>query len=686
MSIVKKLQETSKEKKELKLLSKKLSFNQFLELAQRDPNILRNTFQRTIDMIDKYGTEKIETASGDIITKYNFFQDPVNNGKNAIFGMDEQLEKITNFFRNGAKKFGSEKRVLLLHGPVGSAKSTISTQLKKGRELYSKEDDGALYTYSWVDPDGLEPLMKEGKITERPAPMQANPLLLLPLDQRKEFMKTLDYSSTKYSELELTDNATLNPFCKEFLNHYLEKYDYDFDKVLENHIVVKRVYLDEMRRVGIGTFQPKDEKNQDSTELTGDLNFSKLHHYGSDSDPRAFNFDGELCVANRGVIEFIEMLKLETAFLYELLTVSQEKVIKPKKFAQIELDTLIIGHTNEAEFKKLQNDEFMEALRDRTVKIDIPYITELDKEVEIYKKDYNQKNVSIHIAPNALKAASIFSVLTRLEADKSNKLTPLQKMDFYNHKTVSNLSPKDLKLVKDSAEREGLEGISPRYIQDKIANALVKNLDAKCVSGFSILAELKQGLKGNALINTNEKREKFEEAIELAEMKLQEMVQIDVQKASVTDDTAMIRGLFLKYVENVKSYTQSSQIKNDFTKKLENPDENFMRSIEEYINVPERTKDDFRKQIMNTIGAYAVDGKKFDFDSNSSLYQGLQAKLIEEGQKQINFTSYFSNVIDKETQGKIDVIKQRLIDKMGYCEHCAEDALQITANILAKRK
>ena len=139
--------------------------------------------------------------------------------------------------------------------------------------------------------------------------------------------------------------------------------------------------------VGIGTFKPNDEMNQDSTELTGDINYRKIATFGSDSDPRAFNFDGEFNIANRGILEFVEILKLDVAFLYDLLGATQERKIKPKKFAQTDIDEVILGHTNEAEYKKLLSNEFMEALRDRTVKVDIPYITRVSEEVKIYTKD-----------------------------------------------------------------------------------------------------------------------------------------------------------------------------------------------------------------------------------------------------------------------------------------------------------
>jgi serine protein kinase len=254
--------------------------------------------------------------------------------------------------------------------------------------------------------------------------------------------------------------------------------------------------------IGIGTFQPKDEKNQDSTELTGDINYRKIAIYGSDSDPRAFNFDGEFNIANRGIVEFIEMLKLDVAFLYDLLGASQEQSIKPKKFSQTDIDEVILGHTNEPEFRKLQSNEFMEALRDRTVKIDVPYITRLDQEIRIYKKILMETIPHMHIAPHTLDMASMWAILTRLEEPKKADLTKLQKLKLYNGKTLPGYNEDNVKELRKEANREGLDGISPRYIQDKISNALVKNAHAGCLNPFMIFNELESGLKHHALINS----------------------------------------------------------------------------------------------------------------------------------------------------------------------------------------
>ena len=202
-----------------------------------------------------------------------------------------------------------------------------------------------------------------------------------------------------------------------------------------------QVFIGGEDRVGIGTFQPKDEKNQDSTELTGDINYRKIATFGVDSDPRAFNFDGEFNVANRGIIEFVEILKLDVAFLYDLLGASQERKIKPKKFAQTDIDEVIIGHTNEPEYRKLLNNEFMEALRDRTVKIDIPYITKLSEEIRIYNKDFSKERLrGKHIAPHTLEVAAMWAVLTRLEEPKKHQLSAIQKMKLYDGKVLPGFS------------------------------------------------------------------------------------------------------------------------------------------------------------------------------------------------------------------------------------------------------
>src|SRR6266446_2101131 len=339
------------------------SFEDYLQIVRHNPKVTRSAFQRIYDMILTKGTREYFEYKKKI-AHYNFFDDQENGGIDAVFGLDIPLMKLVNVFKSAAKRYGTEKRVLLLHGPVGSSKSTIARLLKKGLEEYSKTPEGALYSFIWVL-DGEAGRKRSDQSPELlPCPMHEEPLHLVPADLRPEVMRMLNEGRPEGERV--TIEGDLCPSCRQNHKELTLRYGGDWTKIV-SHVRVRRQILSEKDRIGIGTFQPKDEKNQDSTELTGDINYRKIAEYGSDSDPRAFNFDGEFNVANRGIVEFIEVLKLDVAFLYDLLGASQEHRIKPKKFAQTDIDEVIIGHTNEPEYRKLQNNEFMEALRDRTV-------------------------------------------------------------------------------------------------------------------------------------------------------------------------------------------------------------------------------------------------------------------------------------------------------------------------------
>jgi serine protein kinase len=649
------------------------SLAEYLDVVKANPKIARNAFQRIHDMILSYGTEEI-TEHKEKLIRYKFFSDPIDNGRDAVYGLERSLMKFVSLFKSAAKGYGTEKRVFLLHGPVGSAKSTIARLLKKGLEAYSATKDGALYSYAWKQEHN-------GQVNWVNCPMHEEPLHLIPEQFRSRVMEELNAGRPEDEQVRIV--GELCPFCRQTFRELLSKYDGDWTKVI-GEVKVRRLLLSEKDRIGIGTFQPKDEKNQDSTELTGDINYRKIAEYGSDSDPRAFNFDGEFNIANRGLVEFIEVLKLDVAFLYDLLGASQEHKVKPKKFAQTDIDEVIIGHTNEPEYKKLQSNEFMEALRDRTVKIDVPYITKLSDEIKIYDKDYNLSRIKgKHIAPHTIEMASMWAVLTRLEEPKKAQLTLLQKLKLYNGKTLPGFTEDNIKELRSDAEREGMEGISPRYIQDKISNALVSDKGEGCVNPFMVINELESGLKHHSLITNDEQRKRYKELLATVKEEYEDVVKNEVQRAIAADEEALKR-LCGNYIDNVKAYTQREKVKNKYTGASEDPDERLMRSIEEKIDIPESRKDDFRREIMNYIGALALEGKTFDYKSNERLQKALELKLFEDQKDTIKLTSLISSVVDKETQEKIDVVKSRMIKYYGYCDVCATDVLNYVASIFAR--
>ncbi len=1044
-------------------------FEEYLDIVREHPEVTRTAYQRLYDMIISHGTEEV-FENKEKITRYKFFTEFAAKHADSIFGLDRPLMQLVHAFKSAAKGYGTERRVLLLHGPVGSSKSTIARLLKRGLEDFARTDEGMVFSFSWrpADDNGLW----------QKCPMHEDPLHLAPLELRPALLARLN-DGRKPGEYEAGMRGDLCPFCRQMYNERMARYDGDWGRMVGD-VKVYRLILSEQDRVGIGTFQPKDEKNQDSTELTGDINYRKIAEYGTDSDPRAFNFDGELNIANRGLVEFIEVLKLDVAFLYDLLGASQEHKIKPKKFAQTDIDEVILGHsvsgptpipyrldgapgwttlerlherfvgnpsglevlahdfatnrtawtpvrglfrhrftgnllttsqkwgvvettpnhsiydrngemfypeerrevmavrgladafapapgvevidvlegvpgfvreearvtarggkmtrpcregwarldlprhatavravydpivdvqplkdlltvliwyateghingrngglvvsqanrdelervraayarittgkgsidagaktdsawrlylgsqaiaklcqhhcgehsvnkrlpdflfrlptaylqhafdelmrtdgsrkltalleetasddyrekffdyktispmlaaqvgtlatllgydygvlrleregrepayrvrfcsgagkrggrhttfearlherpvmdewvydiecaglhnfvcgvgsivcsnTNEPEYRKLQNNEFMEALRDRTVKIDVPYVTRLKDEIKIYEKDFNTDRVKgKHIAPHTIEIAAMWAVLTRLVQPKHANLTLLQKLKLYNGKTLPGFTEDNVVELKREAMNEGMTGISPRYIQDKISNAIVAHPDEDSVNPFMVMHELEIGLRHHSLITSTEQLQHYKELLAVVKEEYEDIVKNEVQRAIAADEDALAR-LCSNYIDNVKAYTQREKVRNRYTSNYEEPDERLMRSVEEKIDIPEGRKDDFRREIMNYIGALAIDGKKFDYKTNERLLKALELKLFEDQKDTIKLTSLVSNVVDKATQEKIDVVKSRLIRNYGYNESSATDVLTFVASIFAR--
>src|SRR5574341_118169 len=483
------------------------TFRDYLSVVRANPRVAQLAHARIYEIVRSHG---VETDPETETEKYLFF-------RNDLFGVDESLAQIMEYFK--AASLGSDvgRRILMIYGPPSSGKSQLVILLKRGLEEYTRTPEGAIYAIA-------------------DCPMHEEPLHLVPHSLRGDFL----------SEYKLHIEGELCPMCALNLR---EKYKNDIYAV-----PIKRIFFSERERMGIGTFVPADPKSQDITELVGSIDLSTIGEYGAESDPRAYRFDGELNVANRGLMEFIEMLKADERFLYVLLTLSQEKNIKTGRFPLIYADEVVVAHTNESEFNAFMADKKSEALQDRMIVVKMPYNLKISAEQKIYEKLLRQSSLGdIHIAPHTLEVAAMFAVMTRLEEPKMKGLTLVKKMRLYDGaENVEGFRQRDVKQISEQTEREGMDGISPRFVINRISAAFTKP-GTTCVNPIAALRAVKDGIESHSGL-TKEQKERYINLIADARKEYDEIARTDVQKAFFVSFEKEAQTLLDNYLDNVEAY------------------------------------------------------------------------------------------------------------------------------------
>ena len=610
------------------------TFADYLSMVTKNPNLALHAHARIYAMIKAAGVQTIGDQK-----KYNFFD-------KELFGLDKTLERlIEEYFHSAAKRLDVRKRILLLMGPVSGGKSTIVSLLKRGLEEFTRTEEGAVYAI-----DGC--------------PMHDDPLHLLPVSLRQEFEE-------RYG---IRIEGNLCPVCRLRLEE-------EFSGEVES-FPVKRILFSEEQRVGVGTFTPSDPKSQDIADLTGSIDFSTITEYGSESDPRAYRFDGELNKANRGLMEFQEMLKSDEKFLWNLLSLSQEGNFKAGRFALISADELVIAHTNENEYQAFIANKKNEALQSRIIVMHIPYNLKVSDEVKIYEKLIRQSDIqNVHLAPHSLWATSVFSVLSRLKLSKKQGMDLVKKMRIYDGEDVEGFNQKDIKELKMEGEElgEGMEGVDPRYVINRISTALIRDEHA-CINALDILRAIKDGLAQHTSIMKDEK-ENLLNLIAVARREYDEMAKKEVQKAFVYAYEESAKSLLNNYLDNVEAFCNSSKLFDPITSEELAPDEQLMRSIEEQIGVSENAKKTFREEILIRISMYARKGKVFGYTSHERLKEAIEKKLFADMKDIVKITTSVDHP-DQEQLLRINNVMDRLVNDHGYCPICANEIVKYVGALL----
>ena len=658
------------------------SFDWYLEELYDSPKIARNAHQRVADMFDYYGTSYDEDAG---VVEYELAsEDPLGNGENTFYGrvIHEAIHEFVNKVKSGARGLGPEKRIKLLLGPVGSGKSDFDRQVRRYYEDYTTREAGRMYTFRWT---GLCDVLRDQDPADDVvrSPMNQDPVVLLPLEQREGVIE--DINDSLDAPYTIRNEQALDPASEFYMDKLLEHYDDDLQSVLENHVEIIRLIADENKRQGIETFEPKDKKNQDETELTGDVNYSKIAVYG-ESDPRAFDYSGAFCNANRGIFSGEELLKLQREFLYDFLHATQEQTIKPKNNPRIDIDQVIVGRTNMPEYRDKKGDEKMEAFNDRTKRIDFPYVLQYEEEAKIYRKMLKNADVpDMHVEPHTLEMAGLFGVLTRIEEPDGGTVSVVQKAKAYNGE-IDEGDDIDVKKLRDEAAEaadigEGMDGVSPRFIGDEIAEALMDSMhrNRMFLSPLTTFNHLEENLENHGSI-PQENFERYYRYLELVREEYKERAIEDVRHALAYDlDEIQRQGE--KYMDHVMAYIDDDTIEDEITGREQEPDEKFLRDVEEKLDVPEDRKDDFRQEVSNWVSRRAREGDTFNPQDNDRLRRALERKLWEDKKHNINFSALVSSgdLDDEERNAWVDALEEQ-----GYSTEGAKEVLEFAGAEVAK--
>ncbi len=617
------------------------TFKDYLEIVARQPKVADLAHARMFDMIQSAGVRD----NGEGLSKtYTFFE-------GELFGMERTIQHLVEeYFAPAARRLDIRKRILMLVGPVGGGKSTLSTLLKKGLEKYSKTDEGAVYAI-------------------KGSPMHEEPLHLIPEDLRPMFKQ----------QFGIHIEGDLDPVDAHKLKH-------EWGGKIDD-VPVERISLSERERRGIGTFKPADPKSQDVAELTGSVNIQALTEYGLESDPRAYNFDGELNIANRGVIEFIEMLKAEKRFLYELNTVAGEQTIKASRFALIYADLVVLAHTNEYEYNSYFGNKENEAMIDRIFVVRVPYNLRLTEEVKIYEKLIGQSQLSedradlsaVHIAPHTLRTASMFALLTRLKASKKSGLSLMTKLKLYDgEKQVGDWDQKHIRELQEEFMDEGMSGVSPRFVINRLSAALVKG-GKGYVTPIDVLRSMRDGLQEHT--TSEEEHRRLLGFIDETRKDYDELAKKEVQRAFVYSYEESAKTLLDNYLDNVDAFCNRTKVKDPITSDDVEPDERLMRSIEEQIGVSENAKREFREGIMRSVASVSRRGGAFGVGSDERLKEALEKKLFSDLKDIVKITTS-TKTPNQEQLRRINDVVDRLVKDQGYTEQSANELLKYVGTLL----
>lgn len=712
-----------------------LSFSEYLDIIKRKPWVSRNTFQLLHDMIISRGVEYTIIPGKPIHHRYNFFEDEKLVGIYVVFGQQKAKENLVEKIDNASRGLEASKRLWILLGPPGAAKSRSMDGIKTALNIYSKSDEGRTYTLLLPTQDERlkeKALFKENGIYYLQSPIFEKPLQVIPPLLRDEFTdelnRQIDPAAIKEflkihpqydNEFHIKIDGLISPFSDYVIKQFMHSKNLSFVELLP-YLKVRRMIYDARTKTGIGSYTPRDEKSQEAGSLVGNIDYSVLPLFGSESHPLVHDYKGELCSGANGFVEIHEILKLSDKFLYEMLFATQDRFFKPEGQPPVPFNGVIIGHTNFHEYNMFMANKTFEALQSRTTFIEMPLSVNFKDEENIYLFTYSNeqrkwiksKKHTAHVAPHSLQFLSLVAVMTRLYESKQNpNLSLLQKGLIYAGRADSGVDNNMVRTILEEFEfvkpSEGTFGLDPRFIQNVFENtehfqideyyANIKRLQEEktdpamltsialqnpCVTPLDLYVRIENALKETFATDKTRLNHYVEKILPQAKKWIFGQISSDVYSAILRDDTVM-ETTWKKYTDHVRAYAHNTTVKHEVTQADVQPDERFMQTIEQYLGIPD--KDTFRKELSDAIASvsYAV------LLRDEPSYQNAIKRYVFENEFKsrenmkllgwIKSGSSASNVNSKEQEQLNETVKY-LMNNKKYCGKCAFQALTITAN------
>ncbi len=567
--------------------------------------------------------------------------------KRELFGVDEPLGRVVDYFKAAAAGSDVGRRLLLLLGPPSGGKSTMAILLKRGLEEYSRTDEGALYAV-------------------KGSPLRESPLNLIPISLRAGFRETYGVDIS----------GELSPWARDHVDR-----EYGGDHL---RVPVERIFLSEAARCGIGTYAPHDPSTADIADLVGSVDLSKVAQVGDEGDPRAWSWSGAVYAASRGVLEMIEILKVKREFLYLLLTMTQEKNVKVARFPLIYLDETILAHTNLAEFNRFLQEKENEALLDRMVIIKVPYALSYRDEARIYQKLVQGASAfrNTHLDPHVLHLAAVFAILTRHSKPEREGLDLPKKVRIFAGEAVEGFSDTEMVRLKAESPDEGLAGVSPRFVINAISNAITRG-NARSLTSMEVLLALKDAIDSDARVDAKQKKQWFDHLVTARKEFYNRWVKEDVHRALFASFEEEGQQLLEKYLDEIEASLDQRQVTDPMTGENRAPDERFLRSVEEKIKVSESGKQSFRQEVIRKAMVAFKAGEKFRLGSHARVREAIEQYLFEERRDVLRLVTS-TNRPDEEARQKISVVQERLVKEYGYDEHSAQEALNYVTTLLSQ--